>query len=114
MAAGVFVHVGVIALMTAANEGVIANVGFIVVGDGVAVVDTGGSVREGRRLLAAIRNVTPKPIHYVINTHAHPDHVFGDAALARGRRSLVIAICRARWLRGSYYLIPFGRAWVSS
>lgn len=80
VADGVYVHHGVHEDLDDGYHGDISNIGFIIGSKGVAVIDSGGSLKTGQRLRAALREITALPILYVINTHIHPDHIFGNAA----------------------------------
>ncbi len=78
IADGVFMHAGVHAGFNDPQHDDIANIGFIIGEKCVAVIDTGGSVQIGQKLLEAIHQKTNNPICYVINTHVHFDHVLGN------------------------------------
>lgn len=80
VAKGVFVHEGKHLDFEQGYDGDIANIGFIIGERYVAVIDTGGSFQIGSALRESVRKVTQLPIRYVINTHIHPDHIFGNAA----------------------------------
>ena len=109
IADGDFAHFGQVAMTTVNNAGDIANIGVVVGRDAVAIIDTGGSVAVGQALRATLATVTDKPVRYVINTHEHPDHIFGNAAFATpgvtfvGHRNLPASI-RAH---GPFYLHSF-------
>jgi len=104
VAPGVFVHRGPYQEANRDNGGAIANSGFIVGADAVAVIDSGGSVGEGEALRAAIGSVTDRPIAYVINTHFHPDHIFGDSVFTGAKVVAHHNMARALAARGGFYL----------
>jgi quinoprotein relay system zinc metallohydrolase 2 len=105
-APGVYVHYGAQSEMSAANAGDVANLGFVVGATCVAVIDTGGTYAVGRALRLAIRRVTSVPVCYVINTHVHPDHVFGNQAFVEDKPEFIghARLAEAMRRRGPNYL----------
>ena len=79
VAPGIFVHQGKHLDIDESYQGDICNIGFIIGKDSVAVIDTGGSLLVGEALKNSIREKTSLPIKYVINTHVHLDHIYGNA-----------------------------------
>jgi quinoprotein relay system zinc metallohydrolase 2 len=84
IADGAFEFFGVQQDASADNGGAIANLGFVIGARCVAVIDTGGTAWEGERLRQAVRSLTSLPVCAVINTHMHPDHVYGNVAFLAG------------------------------
>jgi len=70
------------------------NAGFVNVAaqigpDGVFVVDT-GTEAMGEKILAEIKRLAgDKPIRFIVNTHAHADHVGGNVVIAKAGRSII-------------------------
>jgi quinoprotein relay system zinc metallohydrolase 2 len=86
---GIYVHHGVHEDLAEGYHGDICNISFIVGSKGIAVIDTGGTYKVGQRFREAIRTVSDLPILYVINTHMHPDHIYGNAAFAEDNPQFV-------------------------
>ncbi len=63
------------------------NIGFQIGVDGVVVVDS-GTTASADEVVAAIKKVTTRPIRYIINTSADPDHVGGNATVAKAGQTL--------------------------
>lgn len=106
VAPGVYVHWGIQEFSNTLNHGAIANIGFFVGDKCVAVIDTGGNPEQGKSLKLAIEKNTDKPICYVINTHVHPDHIYGNSAFKNSGAKFVghYKLARAMAARGDYYV----------
>jgi quinoprotein relay system zinc metallohydrolase 2 len=104
IADGVYVRPGRIAVSFQADS--IANLGLVIGSRCVAVIDTGGSVAEGRALDHAIGKLTDVPVCFVVNTHVHPDHMLGNKAFQRDDVQFIghEKLPRAMALRGDTYL----------
>ncbi len=67
------------------------NAGAIVTREGVVVIDTLPFPRETREMIDFLRGESDRGIRYVVNTHHHADHVYGnylfeDADIISGER----------------------------
>jgi quinoprotein relay system zinc metallohydrolase 2 len=105
VAPGIHIRRGVDEDASAANGDAIANIGFVVGRNAVAVFDPGGSLNDGERLRARIREVTQLPIRFVVLSHVHPDHIFGAGAFEQDRPEFIghARLPDALAQRGEYY-----------
>jgi len=105
-APGIHVHLGQVAQFEDSPDGWIANLGFIIGRDSIAVIDAGASRQQGQALFAAIRAVSDKPISHLIVTHMHPDHAFGAEVFREAGAAIVghERLADALQARGPTYL----------
>jgi phosphoglycerate dehydrogenase-like enzyme/glyoxylase-like metal-dependent hydrolase (beta-lactamase superfamily II) len=71
---------------------------WVVFEDYVAVIDA-NFPKEAGDVIAAIKKTTDKPIRYVLDTHHHGDHAYGNAVFAAEGASIVAQAKCAQWLR---------------
>lgn len=78
-----YLFYGNIAEVDENNRGYNGNAGFIITDDSVVVIDSLGTPKLGRRMIATIKQTTDKPIKHLIVTHNHPDHAYGAIAFRK-------------------------------
>lgn len=94
-----------------------ANQGFVELENSVLVFDSGFSLLQARNLDRAINRTTDKKVKYLINSHDHSDHVFGNSFFwkkysSRGLNIISHQICKDKLGRvgkrrlASYLKIP--------
>lgn len=81
IADGVWMIEGSTEYFSTRNGGAIVNCTLLSSADGIIIIDSGSSLRYGEALAQLAQHLDPKGVAAVINTHHHPDHVFGNQAL---------------------------------
>lgn len=83
---------------TAANQGLMANIVFVVTRQGVVMLDSGCSLQIGEMAICMIRTITPQPVVAIFNSHYHGDHWLGNHAFvnAFGRELPIHALAHSR------------------
>ncbi|MBT8212883.1 MAG: MBL fold metallo-hydrolase [Acidimicrobiia bacterium] len=66
------------------HEALDLNCGIVVGSDGIAVIDTRETPTAGQDLMDAVRAISDLPVRWVVNTHWHWDHAWGNAAFPDG------------------------------
>ena len=79
--------------MLEATEDVAGNIGASIGPDGILLIDT-QYAQLAELIKAALEKISKEDIKFIINTHHHEDHAYGNAAL--GKSATIIAHCNAR------------------
>jgi len=61
------------------------NIGVVIGSDGLLVIDTRSNPEQAAELRGDIRRLSNLPVRWVVNTHYHWDHSFGNAAFTESQ-----------------------------
>ena len=89
----VYALIGPLGQRSADNDGLNANLGFVVTPKGVILIDSGASLLGAKKIEAAIRKVTRQPVRWVVNTGSQDHRWLGNDYFA-GKGAEVIALAR--------------------
>jgi glyoxylase-like metal-dependent hydrolase (beta-lactamase superfamily II) len=90
----VYAVIGDLGGQTYENDGLNANLGFVIGDDGVLVINTGPSRRVAEALHAAIRKATDKPVKWVVNVNGQNHYWHGNGYFA-GQKAAIVAHAEA-------------------
>ncbi len=82
VAPGVYAVVGDLGGQSAENEGLNANLGFVIGNEAVLVINSGPSRRVGEALLGAVQARTALPVKWVVNVNSQSHYWWGNAVFA--------------------------------
>jgi glyoxylase-like metal-dependent hydrolase (beta-lactamase superfamily II)/rhodanese-related sulfurtransferase len=78
----IYAIVGPLGQRSEANAGLNANYGFVVSANGVILIDSGASTHSAAMLERAVKEITPKPIRWVLNTGSQDHRWLGNGYFA--------------------------------
>ena len=78
----VYAIIGPLGQRSESNSGLNANYGFIIGTSGVILIDSGASAHSAAMLEEAVKEVTPKPIRWVLNTGSQDHRWLGNGHFA--------------------------------
>ena len=78
VAPDVYAFIGDTGMRTVGNEGMNANTGFVVTGEGVVVIDSGPTWKVAKEIHRAIKTVTRQPVKIVVNTGGQDHRWLGN------------------------------------
>jgi len=74
------------------NKGWNSNSHFVVTEQGVLLFDTGSSQLIAQGIRRAIKSITPKPVLWVVNSHSHADHWFGNSEFSDAGAEIITTV----------------------